>query len=93
MDEVNLVEIVKLVKGHDKMNLHGYLMTKDKNRDDLYYWNCESKRALNCSGKACTLLINDKHYLRKSTEHNHSTNTKRAGIAKACHNIKEMTRY
>jgi hypothetical protein len=38
---MNTCEIVKSNRGFDKIVVNGYLMTKDKNRDDLYYWNCE----------------------------------------------------
>jgi hypothetical protein len=38
---MNTCGIVKSNKGIDKIVFNGYLMTKDKNHDDLYYWNCE----------------------------------------------------
>ena len=39
-------EICKLVpsqKGNNKINVRGYLMVKERNRDDKYYWCCEKK--------------------------------------------------
>ncbi len=25
----------------DKINIYGYLIVKDKNRNNIYYWHCE----------------------------------------------------
>ncbi len=86
------VEIIKSNKGKDKINVNGYLLCKDKNRGEVYYWICESRRSLGCNGRATTWLINNYHRLRKTTEHNHSADASRAAISKTCSNLKEMAR-
>lgn len=56
----------------EKNWLYGYLMVKYKNRDDLYYWNCEKKVLFKCKGLASTILIDGRHKLRSDNDHNHT---------------------
>jgi len=47
MNNNNIIcEIVSSIRGQDKINVHGYIMVKDKNRNNLYYWCCEKRNAL-----------------------------------------------
>ncbi|CAG8855629.1 19902_t:CDS:1, partial [Gigaspora margarita] len=46
MDEI--CEIVPSQKGMDKINVRGFLMVKDKYREDTYYWCCEKRKSLEC---------------------------------------------
>ncbi|KAL4123196.1 hypothetical protein QTP88_015419 [Uroleucon formosanum] len=64
-----ICEIVLSNRGGIKIDVDGYIMTKDKNRDDLYYWCSEKRKSLHCGGFACTILINEKHHLRSTKEH------------------------
>jgi len=64
--------IVLSNRGGVKIDIDGYIMTKDKNRDDLYYWCCEKRKSLHREGYASTILINEKHHLQSTKEHNHS---------------------
>lgn len=41
MDEV--CEIIQSQKGNNKINVHGYLMIKERTKGDKYYWCCEKK--------------------------------------------------
>ncbi|CAG8770692.1 1968_t:CDS:1, partial [Dentiscutata heterogama] len=50
-------------KGNDKLNLHGYLMVKERNRGSRYYWCCEKRKSKGCGGRAVTVLKNGVHYL------------------------------
>ncbi len=38
------VEIIISQSKRDKVVVHGYLLVKDKNRNDTLYWNCEKMR-------------------------------------------------
>jgi hypothetical protein len=70
-------------KGKEKIVVKGYLMVKDKNRDDLYYWNCENKVVNKCRGRASTILIGGRHKLRADQEHNHAPEASKVGVARA----------
>ncbi|GES90645.1 uncharacterized protein LOC112591534 [Rhizophagus clarus] len=77
----NLIcETISSTRNKDKINIHGYIMLKDKNRKNLYYWRCEKYKTLSCYGCATTLLIEDQHYLKKALDHNHAAEASRAVI-------------
>ena len=59
----NICEVVFSAHNKDKINVHGYLMIKDKNRKFTYYWRCEKYKSLQYPGRATTLLIEDQHHL------------------------------
>ena len=42
MEEI--CEKIPSQKGKDKINARGYLMVKDKNRKESYYWCCEFRK-------------------------------------------------
>ncbi|KAL4126660.1 hypothetical protein QTP88_010869 [Uroleucon formosanum] len=83
-----ICETVSSNRGGIKFVIDGYIMTKDKNRDDLYYWCCEKRKTLHCGGYACTILNNGQHNLRNTKEHNHSPDFTRKDIMTAVHNLK-----
>ena len=58
-------------KGHDKINVRGYLMVKERNRENTFYWCCE-KRKSNCKGHATTTFLNNSHYLQNFVNHNYA---------------------
>jgi hypothetical protein len=86
------VEIIKSQRGHDKIVVHGYLLVKDKNRNDTFYWSCEQKQTLNCKGRATTNLIGADHFLKGFSQHCHAPEASRALIAKISHEMKEVAR-
>jgi len=45
-----ICEIVSSDRDQDKINIHGFIMCKNKNRDNVYYWHCEKRDALQCKG-------------------------------------------
>ncbi|KHJ43400.1 FLYWCH zinc finger domain protein [Trichuris suis] len=59
-------------KNSDRLNAQGHLMVKNKRRDDKFYWCCERKQDLFCSGRAVTRLSTGQHVLINFVEHNHS---------------------
>lgn len=65
MDNIdnNICEVVTSLRGGIKINVNGYLMVKDKSRDNKYYWCCEKRNALGCNGRATTILDGEQHYL------------------------------
>lgn len=64
-------KIVSSIRGKAKLEISGYVMSKDKNRGDLYYWCCEKRKTLQCGGYAITVLINGQYHLRNTKRHNH----------------------
>ena len=81
-------ELVPSTRGHSKLVVDGFLMSKDKNRDDLYYWCCEKRKTLKCGGFASTILVDGEHRLRCTKEHNHAPEASRKDVAVARDNIK-----
>ncbi|XP_050054122.1 uncharacterized protein LOC126549329 [Aphis gossypii] len=85
-------DIVLSQQGREKLVVKGYLMVKDKNRDDLYYWNCEKKVLFKCKGRASTILIDGRHKLRSDNDHNHAPEASRAPVAIANSILKDTAR-
>jgi hypothetical protein len=54
---MEICELVSSQKGKDKINVREYLMVKERNRDNNYYWCCE-KRKDGCKGRVTTILEN-----------------------------------
>ena len=54
-----ICELILTNRGQTKINVDGYLMVKDKNRSNSYYWCCERRDTLKCNGRATTRLIDD----------------------------------
>ena len=86
---MNICEVVSSIRNKDKINVHGYLMIKDKKRNNSYYWHCEKRNQLRCSGRATTLFAEDQHYLVKATEHNHAAEASRIKVVKSLNLLKE----
>ena len=61
MDEI--CEIIPSQKGNNKINIRGYLMVKDKEREGKFYWCCEKRKSNSCNGRAVTILLNNQFYL------------------------------
>ena len=89
-------EICKLVpsqKGQVKLEINGYLMVKDKNRNDLFYWHCEHKKTdIKCGATASTVLVGTEHHLRKHGEHNHAAEASKQIVLHTLGKIKESAR-
>ena len=86
----NLIcETISSTHNKDKINIHGYLMLKDRNRKNLYYWRCEKYKSLSCYGRATTLLVEGQHYLKKASDHNHAAEASRVGVLKTINILKE----
>jgi hypothetical protein len=83
-----ICEIVPSQKGNNKINARGYLMVKEKSRNDIYYWCCE-RRKLGCKGRVTTILSNDSHYLKSFIDHDHTPQASDANVAKAVFDIKK----
>ena len=84
-----LCEVVPSIRNKSKINVHGYLMVKDKIRKDSYYWHCEKRNILQCGERAVTKLIKDQHYLTKATVHNHAAEASRIKVIKSINLLKE----
>ena len=85
-----ICEVVHSIRNKDKINVNGYLMVKDKNWKDLYYWYCEKRNALQCNRRATTKLIDDQHHLQKATTHNHAAEASHINIVKNINLLKEQ---
>lgn len=64
-------EIIYSQKGNHKLRIRGYLMVKERNRNDIFYWCCVKNKSINCKGRVTTILINQQHYVKKFVNHNH----------------------
>jgi MULE transposase domain/FLYWCH zinc finger domain len=84
-----ICETVSSIHNKDKLNIHGYLMVKDKNRKNLYYWRCEKYKTLKCRARATTLLNEDQHHLQNASEHNHAAEASRVNVVKTINILKE----
>ncbi len=85
----NICEVVSSAYNKDKINIHGYLMVKDKNRKFRYYWRCEKYKSLQCLERATTLLIEDQHHLQNVSDHNHAPEANRVNVVKTIKVLKE----
>ncbi|GBB96719.1 hypothetical protein RclHR1_28100001 [Rhizophagus clarus] len=83
-----ICEVVPSQKGNNKINVRGYLMVKERNREDIFYWCCEKRKSDNCKGRATTTLVNGSHYLRKFNDHSHAPQASDAEVAKVVAQIK-----
>lgn len=94
MDNIdnNICEVVTSLRGGIKINVNGYLMVKDKNRDNKYYWCCEKRNALGCNGRATTILDGEQHYLQQTSDHNHAPEANRFDIIKSINIVKEKAK-
>ncbi|CAJ0847156.1 12514_t:CDS:1 [Entrophospora sp. SA101] len=82
-------EIVSSNCGQDKINIHGFIMRKNKNRGNSYYWRCEKYDALQCKGRAVTTFIEGQHRLQKVTDHNHAAEASRVNVIRTVNTLKE----
>src|SRR5438128_11656553 len=87
-----ICEIVSTIRGQDKINVNGYLMVKDKNRNTSYYWCCEKRGTLRCNGRATTKLIEGQHHLQKVSDHNHAAEASRISVIKIVNALKRKAR-
>ena len=82
-------EIVKSTRGNPKINVYGYLYTKEKNINQRYYWSCEFRKKYGCSGRAMTDLEGEEHILISTKEHSHAPEANRVDVVKTLDIIKE----
>ena len=64
------------------------MIVKDKNRNQSYYWCCESRKSNNSKGRAVTKLVNEEHILTHFGEHNYAPCASAASVAKIRNEIK-----
>lgn len=86
---MDICEVVLSVRNKNKINVHGYLMVNDKKNNNKYYWYCEKRDQLQCSGRAITLFTEDQHHLLKATEHSHAAEASRVKVIKSLNLLKE----
>jgi hypothetical protein len=58
-----------------------YLMIKERNKGNKFYWCCERKKS-DCKGHAVTLFTNSFHYLQNFVDHNHAPQASSVEVAK-----------
>lgn len=81
-------QLVDSTRGKAKLNVRGYLLVKDKSRDEKYYWCCEYKNAQNCNGRATTNLVGEEHLLIKFVEHNHAPIASRVDVVQTLNSMR-----
>ncbi|CAB4418896.1 unnamed protein product [Rhizophagus irregularis] len=82
-------ELVNSTQSNPKIIVHGYLLVKDKNRNEKHYWCCEYRKKLNCNGRAVTILEREQHILVKSSEHSHAPEANRVDVIRTVNMVKE----
>jgi len=87
-----ICELVSTTRGQAKINVNGYLLVKDKNRNNSFYWCCEKRGTMYCNGRAVTRLVNGQHHLQKTTDHNHGAEASRLAVIKAVNTVKKRAR-
>lgn len=92
MNNNTICEIISSIRGQDKINVNGYIMVKDKNRNDSYYWCCEKRVALQCNGRAVTKFTGGEHHLQSVSDHNHAAEASRVNVIKTINTLKERAR-
>ncbi|RGB44056.1 hypothetical protein C1646_749029 [Rhizophagus diaphanus] len=85
-----LCRLVKSIRGKPKIIVRGYLLVKDKNRDEKYYWCCEYRHMYHCKGRASTILNGQEHELIRFNEHNHAPEASQANVVQTLNTIKEV---
>ncbi|CAB4477716.1 unnamed protein product [Rhizophagus irregularis] len=88
---MDICEIIPSIRNKHKINVHGFIMVKDKNRNYMYYWYCEKQDMLNCKGRVTTILTEDQHHLVKATDHNHAAEANQVKVIKAIKLLKERS--
>ena len=83
-----ICEQVSSTHNKTKINVNGFLMVKNRNRGNLYYWCCEKRKSLNCKGWANTELIEGQHFLRSTIDHSHAAEASRIDVVKSINAIK-----
>ncbi|CAG8686744.1 2834_t:CDS:2, partial [Dentiscutata heterogama] len=81
---------VNTTHNKQKIIVRGYLLVKDKNRNNSFYWCCEYKDSHNCKGKAVTILEGQSHVLKKFNEHNYTPEPSYADVIQALNNMREI---
>ena len=89
MNTIDICEVVPSIHNKNKINVHGYLMVKDKNRKSTYYWRCEKYKSFQCLGRATTKLVEDQHYLQSFSDYNHAAEASRVNVIKTIKILKE----
>ncbi|XP_063795833.1 nicotinamide/nicotinic acid mononucleotide adenylyltransferase 2 isoform X1 [Pseudophryne corroboree] len=79
-------EVCRLVpsqKGKMLLQTKGYLLSKNKQRGDIWYWHCIERISGQCTGFVCTTLIDGEHRLRSEKMHNHLPRMEKSDVADA----------
>lgn len=87
-----ICEIVSTTRGQDKINVNGYLLVKDKSRNNTFYWCCEKRKTMRCNGRATTRLVDGEHHLRSTSDHNHAAEASRINVIRSVNTVKERAR-
>src|SRR5688572_20268439 len=83
-----ICEQVSSIRNKTKINVNGFLMVKNRNRGNSYYWCCEKRKSLGCKGWANTELIEGQHFLRSAIDHSHAAEASRIDVVKSINAIK-----
>ncbi|POG62754.1 uncharacterized protein OCT59_012599 [Rhizophagus irregularis] len=87
---MDICEAVSSIRNKNKINIHGYLMVKDKKRNNSYYWYCKKRDQLRCNGRATTMFTKNQYHLVKFTDHNHAADASQVKVVKSLNLLKEQ---
>ncbi|XP_059175689.1 uncharacterized protein LOC131955549 [Physella acuta] len=73
-------KVIESQKGKQMLVVDGFVLTKNRQRGDLFYWECSQRQHLAaretadtlCKARASTIFLNGSHTLRKCSAHNHA---------------------
>ncbi|CAG8849300.1 6187_t:CDS:2, partial [Gigaspora margarita] len=72
-----------------KIIARGYLLVKNKSRDEKYYWCCKYKNTRSYHRRAITVLEGQEHVLKKFNNHNHAPVAAHVNIVQVLNSLKE----
>ncbi|CAG8755550.1 13243_t:CDS:2, partial [Dentiscutata heterogama] len=81
-------QLVDSIHGKTKLNVRGYLLVKDKNQDEKYYWCCEYKNTLKCNRRATANLVGEEHLLMKFVKHNYAPITSHVDVVQTLNSMR-----
>ncbi len=83
-------DLVYSTQNNPKIIVHEYLLIKDKNHNEKYYWYYKYRKKQNCNRRAAMILENEEHVLVKFTKHNYVSEASWIDVIIILNTIKEI---
>ncbi|CAG8510284.1 19364_t:CDS:2, partial [Cetraspora pellucida] len=84
-------EAILLQKGNDSIKVRRFILVKEWNRGDKFYWCCVKHKSKKCKGRTTTILKNNLNYLQtyEVRKHNYALQASSSEVATAIASIKK----